>query len=163
VASREEKLAIIGLIGGVLAVAGVFAPWATMSGSTTSDNRTVSVSSSQSGWDLANGRVAVVIEVNGGSALEIIRGEGKDYPYIALVGGILVLVGALASPAFSKGALLLAIGGMLAIAGAGWGLSDIETGTVIVATAGYGYGLYLCLAGGVLGLLGAYGFYTKGR
>lgn len=85
-------------------------------------------------------------------------------PYVALVGGILVLVGALGLLMFHgvpRKTLLLAIGGILAIIGAGWGFSDIETGTVLVATVSYGYGLYLCLIGGVLGLLSALGLRRK--
>jgi len=164
IAKHKEKLMIIGLIGGILAIAGVFAPWVIMSGSTTSDNQTVSISSSQSGWDLAKGRVTIITEVNGQSVMRTIRGEGKDYPYVALAGGVFVLVGALGLlvfPGVPKKTLLLAIGGILAIIGAGWGFSGIETGTVLVATVNYGYGLYLCLIGGVLGLLGALGLKRK--
>lgn len=156
----DKRLLVIGLIGGILAIAGVFTAWATMDMSGTLMGETISVSVSVSGMDMARGEMTVM-----GTTQSV---PSESYPYIALAGGILALIGALgvlASPGLRKLGILLAIGGILAIVGAGWGFSDIETGTISVigltASVGYGYGLYLCLIGGILGLVGVLGLRGK--
>lgn len=75
---------------------------------------------------------------------------------MALAGGIVALIfGAVALAIRSKVLIaLLAIGGLLALVGAAWGYYDITTEEVAPLTATVGYGLYLCLIGGILGLVG---------
>lgn len=52
---------------------------------------------------------------------------------------------------------ILALGGLLAIIGAAWGFSDIDTGSAWGASVSYGAGIYLTLIGGIFGLIGAFG------
>ncbi len=123
---------IIGLIGGVIAAAGVFLTWG-------------SVSVTIPGWGTVGGS---------SSGLDIATDGNEVYPYLALAGGALGLLGGLGALSGRKGlGYLLPLGGIIAIAGAGWGFADISgmTGVDI------GYGVYVCLAGGVLALLGSLG------
>lgn len=143
----DKRLVGIGLIGGIIAIVGVFGPWQSLSG--THPLTGEEISESASAWD------SITESTVAGSQV------GREtYCVLALVGGVLALIGALgvlASPGVKALAGILAIGGLLAIIGAGWGFSDIETGTVLGIEVSYGYGLYLCLVGGILGLVGAYG------
>jgi hypothetical protein len=129
---------IIGFIGGIVAAVGVFLPWATASAS--AGGFTASVSAS--GWDATSGISA---------------------PYIALAGGILALLGGLAVLGGQKAiGYLMPIGGILAIAGGVWGFSDVNSALGAVSgvagvSASVGYGVYACIAGGVLSLLGSLG------
>jgi hypothetical protein len=97
-----------------------------------------------SAWDCITGRTS----------------ESATYCYLALVGGVLALMGALfalTAPELKVLWAILAIGGILAIVSAIWGFSDIETGRILGLSFNYGYGLYLTLGGGILGLIGSLG------
>jgi len=88
-----RALAALGLIGGVLAVFGVFLPWIPLL--------------NISGWDLAS--------------LASIFGEVATYVYLVLLGGILALIGSIALLAGKRGiAYVLPFGGIITIAGWGW-------------------------------------------
>jgi hypothetical protein len=143
----ERTLAIIGLIGGILATVGVFGTWMTMS--------MMGVEQSASGWDLARGTGAA-----GGLSLKL--------PYVALVGGILAVVGSVL--VFVKlGAVtkvLLAIGGILALIGVAYGLVVADAGAAIAGAVpgvsmGAGYGAYLVVIGGILAILVTLGLKEK--
>jgi hypothetical protein len=126
-------LGLIGLYGGMFALIGIFYPWATASG--------WGMSVSASAWDG-------------------IRDSAVSYFTLALVGACVALVGALsalAAPRVKALWAILAIGGILAIAGAAYGFFDIDTGTEGGFLYGYGYGLYLTLVGGILALIGSLG------
>jgi hypothetical protein len=126
-------LGLIGLYGGMFALIGIFYPWATASG--------WGMSVSASAWDG-------------------IRDSAVSYFTLALVGACVALVGALsalAAPRVKALWAILAIGGILAIAGAAYGFFDIDTGTEGGFLYGYGYGLYLTLIGGILALIGSLG------
>jgi hypothetical protein len=167
---KRKNLAIVGLIGAILMLVGVFTPWTSASGSGEMMGISYSVSVSASGWNITQGEVSMTGEVAGMSVTETVPvGESANYPYIALAGGVLALVGALgvlASPGKRILLAILVIGGLLAIIGAGLGFADIETGsetitysgTSMAATASYGFGLYLCVVGGILGLINVLGF-----
>jgi len=125
----RKEIAIIGLIGGILTVAGIFGPWET-------EDSDLSIS----GWDLTKA------EAEGGF--------GARLPYVALVGGILAVIGAilaLVRPGVIP-AGLLAIGGILALIGVAYGLvvADIEAGDM-------GYGTILVAVGGILAILSTLG------
>ena len=136
----KRILALIGLIGGILALVGIFTPWATGS--------VGGIPVSASAWDG-------------------IKDSAVSYFTLALVGACVALLGALsalAAPRVKALWAILALGGILAIVGAAWGFFDIETGTgvrleegigYIPVTSSYGYGLYLTLVGGILALIGA--------
>ena len=133
----NRTLAIIGLIGGILATVGVFGTWMTTSG--------VGTGVSASGWDLTQGT-------------EEAGSVGLKLPYFALVGGILAVVGSvlvLVKPgAVAK--VLLAIGGILALIGVAYGLTYADMGaatTVPGVSVGAGYGAYLVVIGGILAIL----------
>jgi len=129
---------LIGLIAGILAVVGLFTPWATLSG--------WGASVSASAWDSVTNAKVMGEEVG-----------REGWALLALFGTILTLVGALfalASPKTKIAWGLLLTGGVLAVAGSVWAFSDIETGGALGVSAGYGAGLYLTLVGGLLGLIG---------
>jgi hypothetical protein len=129
-------IGVIGLIGGILILVGVFTPWVTASA--------LGYWGSVSAWDCITGRTS----------------ESATYCYLALVGGVLALMGALfalTAPELKVLWAILAIGGILAIVSAIWGFSDIETGRILGLSFNYGYGLYLTLGGGILGLIGSLG------
>ncbi len=167
-----KGVVVIGFIGSILAIAGVFTPWVTASASATIPMvGEASFSTSMTGWNIAKGELRASMTIQEETReLTMPTGESESYPYIALAGGILALIGALgALPGLRKLSVLFAIGGMLVIIGAAWGFSDIETGTrtetlwgmTVTGTAGYGYGLYLCLMGGILSLVGVLGLRRK--
>ncbi len=121
-----KKIAIIGLIGGILVVVGVFSPW-------------ITDGDSLSGWDLTKATAE--------------GGLNAKLPYVALVGGILAVIGAilaLVRPGETP-AGLLAIGGILALIGGAIGpvVNDVGLGGFEVM----GYGGILVVVGGILAIL----------
>ena len=121
-----KKIAIIGLIGGILVVAGVFGTWITNVGSL-------------SGWDLT--------KATGEGGL------GARLPYVTLIGGILAVIGALLALWAKPGVIpagLLAIGGILALIGVAFGLVVADVGLLGKAM---GYGGILVVVGGILAIL----------
>ena len=126
-------MALIGLIGGAVAVVGIFLPWVT------------GISVSTSAWDLITQPT----------------GQTYYYCYLALIGGGLAALGACLALFASRIKLLwaiLTIGGALAIGGAVWGLIDFHNMGIDWSGAfHYGYGLYMALGGGILGLIGFLG------
>jgi hypothetical protein len=132
-------LMLIGLIGGIIALLGIFTPAVTMTGWL-----------SLSAWDSITETT-----IMGGVV------PRQTYFCLAFAGAVVALLAALTAVAVPKvkalGAIL-AIGGMLAIAGAAWALFDIETGYGV----SYGWGLYLILGGGILALIGSPGFLLEG-
>lgn len=126
--------ALAGLLGGILAMVGIFTAWGQISGW---------VSVGISGWDLAtNGKV-----MGDNVGREI-------YACLGVSGAIIGLVAALALLAWPRsgglGKPLLALGGILAIIGAAWGIADIDTGSALGVSAGRGSGVYLTLVGGIV-------------
>ena len=131
-------LTLIGLIGGIIALLGIFTPAVTMTGWF-----------SVSAWDSITETTIFGFPI-----------ERQTYFCLAFAGATVALLSALTAVAVPKVKVLwaiLAIGGMLAIAGAAWAFSDIETGYGI----SYGWGLYLILGGGILALIGIPGFLLK--
>jgi len=128
----NKTIGVVGLIGGVLAITGIFTPWVEITGS---------ISTSVSAWDM-------VIE----------KQIYELYASLALGGAIAIGLGAL-----SRNKFLLALGGVLAISGSAWGYSDIPTGELLLIPVAVerGYGLYLTLVGGVLGLIGISGLKSR--
>ena len=150
----KQALLVIGLIGGILAAVGIFLSWASIQ----AEVEGLTISADITGLDMAKGETTIM-----GTT---VPGPEEPSPYIVLVGGILALVGAIGALAIGtkkagvkKLSILLAIGGLIAILGAGWGFSVVETGTVSLfgfgtVSSSYGYGLYLCFVGGILALIG---------
>jgi hypothetical protein len=141
VLTEKRILGGAGLIGGILALVGIFAPWVTFSGLTSSLNI--------SAWDLIT-RATVETEQ-----------LPRTCACLAFAGAVLVLLEALSVLAAPKAKALwglLTLGGLLAIAGSAWGFSDIETGPALGMSVNYGYGLYLTMIGGILGAIGVLGF-----
>jgi len=154
----NKGLVGVGLIGGIIVLAGIFSPLASISGTIMGSEFSLSASA----WDSITGAEISItiagIPVSAPTEVEI-------YAILVLVGGALVLIsalGLLASPGMKNPAALLVIGGVLAIVGAVWGYLDISSELETIAavpgvSAGVGYGIYLSLVGGILCLAGAYG------
>jgi hypothetical protein len=144
---RDKRiLACIGLIGGILALVGVFAPWATHPVYIESESVNISA------WDTITAR-----DIWWGVGLPPNIGY-EVWAGLALHGAVLALVGTLSALAAPKSKVpwaILGLGGVLAIAGSAWGLSDIIINGGIAGTLNTGYGLYLTLAGGILALIGS--------
>jgi uncharacterized BrkB/YihY/UPF0761 family membrane protein len=139
----------VGLVAGILALVGVFTPWATQHGG---------LRPNLSAWDAMTG----VVVPGDNAPLHLV------WAGLAFGAALILLVGALyavAAPKAKAPWVMLHIGGALAIAGFVSGLSDIRDGLTILP--GYGYGLYLTLVGGILGLTGIWGlkgsFRSHGR
>ena len=133
----RKILGRVGLIAGVMALVGVFSPWAMDPGS---------YHPNLSAWDAITG-----LKIGDNMPL------CKVWAGLALHGAIFALVGALSAVAAPKAKVpwgILGVGSALVIAGSAWGLSDIRDGGVMGFYSGYGYGLYLTLVGGILGLVG---------
>jgi hypothetical protein len=133
----KRMLGRIGLIGGVLALVGVFSPWTMDPGS---------YHPNLSAWDAITG-----LRIGDNMPL------CKVWAGLALHGAVFALVGALfavAAPKAKAPWAILGVGSALAIAGFALGLSDIRDGGVMGFYSGYGYGLFLTLVGGILGLVG---------
>lgn len=140
---------IFGLIGGILAISGVFLSWSSIQAEVMGVNVTADIP----GWDMARGQTTIMGMT--------VPGSSETSPYLVLAGGILALVGAFGALAarVKKVSILVLIGGVVAILGAAWGFSVVQTGTVSLpvigsVTSSYGMGLYLCLIGGILALIG---------
>lgn len=131
---RKQTLLIIGLIGGILAVVGVFLPWISVDGGETWK---------ESGWDLKDLRLL-----------------GITSPYLVLAGGIIALLGSLILlKARGLIGFLLPMGGIIAIIGGIRGYFDanaIWSGGIpdIIIPTSANYGVYVCIIGGVLALVG---------
>ena len=133
----KKILAYIGLIAGVLALVGVFSPWATYPGG---------YSPNISAWDAMTGLTVWDYRLY------------LVWAGLAFGGAILALVGAVSAVADPKAKapwVILHVGGALAIAGFAAAVSDIRDGGF--GYPGYGYGSFLTLAGGLLGLTGILG------
>ncbi|TKJ25650.1 MAG: hypothetical protein CEE41_04010 [Hadesarchaea archaeon B3_Hades] len=136
---EKQTLLIIGLIGGILAVVGVFLPWIGRSymGGWSAGGL------SDSGWNLRTTRVISFYS-----------------PYPALAGGIIALLGGFALLNGKRPVgFLLPIGGITAIAGGLWGYFDVSAYLSRVVTIpelhlSSSYGFYICIVGGVLALIG---------
>lgn len=131
---EKQTLLIIGLIGGILAVVGVFLPWMIL-GHLGGGTRNVS------GWDLRTFRTF------------------PYSPYLTLIGGVIAMLG---SFALLKGkrfvGFLLPIGGAIAIFGGVMAYFDVRAilfgGWIPEIFPDWGYGFYVCIVGGVLALIG---------
>jgi len=143
----RKVLGRVGLIAGTLTLVGVFSPWATGSGW----RETLNISA----WD------SITMSMTVGPQI-----PREAWACLALAGATLVLVGALsalAAPRVKVPWAILGVGGVLSIAGCAWGLFSITTGTLLGYHLGPGYGLYLTLVGGVLGLAGILGLRRSSR
>lgn len=150
----KRTLGIIGFMAGVLALVGIFTAWATVSGYGTS--------ASASAWDSVTRATVMNQHI-----------KREVWACLAFAGVILILVGALSALVLARTKItwsILAIGGLLAIAGAAWGFSAIPTGGIVGISSsygvdlsqfgisvGHGVGVYLTLVGGVFGLSGIIG------
>lgn len=142
----SRLIGAFGVIAAVLAIVGVFTPWASATWS--SGDPPEARSAAGSGWDLmtASGDVE----------------EGPEaYAVVAFAGAFVLLLGALWAllDPLSKAAWLVALaGGVAAIAGSVWGgqsvndivFAGLGTGAAEITS---GAGQYLTLAGGIAGVL----------
>ena len=137
----KRILGVIGLVGGILVLVGVFGPWLTMSGP--------GFSAHVSAWD------SITQATRAGAAVDL-----KGWAILALVGALCLVAGALSAVAAPHIKALWGIvltAGLVAVGGVVWAYADTDTTTVMGISIGYGYGAYLTLVGGILGLTGALG------
>lgn len=128
----NKGLVSIGLIGGILAAAGVFLEWH-------SEFTVLGLGlPSESGWDMATREV-----------------ESVTYPYVTVIGGVIALIGALAAFGHKTAGYLLPIGGIIALIGWVWAATDVGDWSLVT------YGFYVCLTGGILALVGSAGLRVK--
>ncbi|MCX5991090.1 MAG: zinc ribbon domain-containing protein [Chloroflexi bacterium] len=127
---------IVAIIGAAVILVGFLTPWITISGWVSAN---ISALDWIRGWSF------------GGETLDR-RGE----VYLALIGVLLAVVGAisaLASPKTkARWATLILLGGIASILAAVWGIVDIGSHADLGVSGGYGYGVYLTLIGGLLSL-----------
>jgi hypothetical protein len=156
----------IGVVGGILVlVSFFFMTWVGVGGT----SEQFHVSGGASGWDITQGKINVSVGQFSG---RVDMGEGESYPYLALIGGTLAIIGGVGMIAFPKIkelAVLPVMGGILAFVGALWGLVDIGIATEVfdlgwgsaVVTISFGLGLILTLFVGPLCLAASYNYFKK--
>lgn len=166
----ENKVLIAtGLIFGIIVIAGFFSPWLGLRSGPyqTSEGKTLEDHIKITGWNLTQGRLQVVKKEDMGREVHKIvnlRTEDKNYPYLCLMGGILLVAGGVSALISEKKYLriIIAAGGLLAFIGGFWGL--IENGWVVKRYISfrnyyllgyYRFGISMCLVGGLAGLFGA--------
>jgi hypothetical protein len=144
--SRFRLVAAIALVGCVLAVVGIFLPWASWTRSYQTPRWysapvTQYVSGTNSAWDY----------IRHGSPV-----NAHIYQWLVLIGACVALIGAL----FSLGGQRLkvfwvasVIGSVLAFAGIVWAFADGTNLTGVPAQT-HEYGMYLTLAGSIIGVVG---------
>lgn len=122
---KKMALSVIGLIGGILVVAGVFLPWVSAS--------VFGVTFTASGWDALSASVSKSPDV-----------------LLGLIGGIIALIGGLVSAIAIKMknlGYLIPLGGILAVLAWIWSAYTITDWSVVA------YGFYMCLVGGIIALI----------
>ncbi len=127
-----------------------------MSGTVLGEKFSVSISA----WDSITEAEKTITIADATGSVSV---EREVYFVLPLAGSILALISALvvlASPRMKILIALLTIGGILSIVGAGWGYFDISSELERLVTlspnieVSIDYGLYLCLTGGILTLIG---------
>jgi hypothetical protein len=122
---KKMALSVIGLIGGILVVAGVFLPWVSAS--------VFGVTFTASGWD----------------ALKASVSKNPDV-LLGLIGGIIALIGGLVSAIAIKmknlGYLIL-LGGILAVLAWIWSAYTMTDWSAVT------YGFYIYLVGAIIALI----------
>jgi hypothetical protein len=168
----NKFLSIIGFVCGVVVLAGLFTPWLELYSSPyklgevkVRDYLVVT------GWDLSQGNIHVVQMVESIEHLRWeyyrtmdMRVESKSYPYLVLVGGILLLLGGIIALKSEGKApyLIMILGGIQAFAGGSLGflINTWITPRVIVIEqytvfGYYRYGLLLCIIGSLVSVIGS--------
>lgn len=164
----NKILASAGLVFGIIVLAGFFSPWLGLRSGPfqTSEGSTLEDSVKVTGWNLTQGRLQVVQKKEMGDEVHKIINlqiESKNYPYLSLIGGILLVAGGISALISERkfGRIAIALGGLLALIGGFWGL--IANGWVVARYISFGdyyllgyyeYGVPACLIGGLCGLFG---------
>ncbi len=171
--NKKIIISIIGLVGVLLAIGGVFCPWISVKNGLEAGGI---ISRDISGWEMTSAEVGAnqvwgdfwPNQVN--EFLVFTTKQSANFtPYVELFGCIFMLVFgipiALAGRPKVAGILLM-IGTFFALVGALAALGDYGTGWtplepsisgVIAIEQSIGYGIYMCLIGSVLGLVCAVG------
>jgi hypothetical protein len=167
----NKFLSIIGIVCGVIVLSGLFTPWLELYSSPyklgeiqVKDYLVVT------GWDLSQGNIQVVQMMESLEHLRWeyyrtieLRVESKSYPYLCLVGGILLLLGGISALKSERKTpyLIIILGGILAFAGGslGFWINMWITPRVIVIEqytvfGYYRYGLLLCIIGSLVSVIG---------
>lgn len=163
----NRALPTIGLIFGIMVVVGFFSPWLSLKSNIHRTEGTEVVDFVNiTGLDLTRGKIKVTQRESGTNDIyEIIhlKIEDKNYPYLTIIGGSLLLLGGILAIK-SKRKLTYGIiicGGIIASIGGWWGLlanTWIKHRAISFGKyAFFGYyrfGLLLCVVGGSVSVLG---------
>jgi len=163
----NRKLMAIGFVSGVIVLFGFLSPWLELNSAPYQfKNVRVKDNVKITGLDLLLGKLRVVQKKVWGDKLYRtveIQIESKYYPFLDLVGGILLLLGG-ASTIYFKGKmpyLIILSGGTLALIGGFFGFFEnrwIRHMPVIienyVVSGYYRYGLIMCIVGSLFASIG---------
>ena len=128
---EKKTLGILGLVGGVVALAGLFLDWVSVSA--------MGMSIGASGW-------------------LILTTVGGIQPILVLVGSLLAALGGIGILMDQKMlSMMLPVGGIIAVAGAGWVIADMSSVAGAVGGTGIGVsmgmGIYANIIGGIIALI----------
>jgi hypothetical protein len=124
----------LGLVGGILAAVSMFLPWLSI------------WYMNASGWDIVTAVGPEIMGCPRGAALFLA-------PILVMIGGFVALAGGIDMLMGRGMGFLLPIGGILALIGGIWGLTDVG-GLAALFGIGTGYGIYVGIIGGILALIG---------
>jgi len=161
----NRTLAIIGVVCGLMVLVGFSTPWLELNsapyqleGATVKDNLKIT------GWNLVLGKVQVVqrkLSSEEPSKIIEIKVESKSYPYLDLVGGILLALGGVSAllPKRKLPYAIIILGGSFSFVGGCLGLLDnrwIRHPIIIGDYTVFGYyshGLLICITGSLLSII----------
>jgi len=169
---KKIIIPIIGLVGALLAIGGVFCPWVLVKNGLETNGI---ISKDISGWEMTSAEVEATQVGNFWSnqvnefLVFTTKRSANVTPYVELFGCIFML--AIGIPVAFAGrprtaGILLMIGAFFVLIGALASLGDYGTGWtplvpsisgVIAIEQSLGYGIYMCLVGSMLGLVCAAG------
>jgi hypothetical protein len=124
----------LGLVGGILAAVSMFLPWLSI------------WYMNASGWDIVTAVGPEIMGCPRGAALFLA-------PILVMIGGFVALAGGIDMLIGRGMGFLLPIGGILALIGGVWGLTDVG-GLAAIFGISTGYGIYVGIIGGILALIG---------
>jgi len=161
----NRAMVVTGLGCGLIVLVGFLMPWLDLSSAPyLSEGTTVRDHLVITGWNLATGKIQVAqrrpgsIELVNAVELQV---ESKSYPYLDLVGGILLVIGGVSALSHKRRLpyLIIVAGGLLVFMGGCLGFLDyrwVRHPIVFEDYTVYGYfshGLVMCTVGSLLAIV----------
>lgn len=169
----NKFLLILGVICCLIVLTGFFSPWLELySAPYKIGEARVKDYVTINGWDLSQGRIQVVQMMESQERLRWeyyrtieLRLESKFYPYLCLIGGVLLLAGGISAAKLDENSkvtyLFILFGGAASFIGGIIGFLDniwITPKVIIIEKytifGYYRYGLLLCIIGSLFGIIG---------